>query len=118
MSERDRARHRAHGRTNASPPPPRRRTQGQWEPFAFGALAKIFASTLTYPYQLVKARIQQRQVGLVRYDGVIDAASKIWRGEGAAGFFKGIVPNWLKVAPSAAITFWVYENVYATIKDM
>jgi solute carrier family 25 (mitochondrial folate transporter), member 32 len=38
---------------------------------------------------------------------------KIWRHEGALGFFKGCVPNVLKMAPAAAITFIVYEEVLA-----
>jgi uncharacterized membrane protein YgcG len=35
---------------------------------------------------------------------------QIWRYEGALGFFKGCVPNVLKTAPSAAVTFVVYEE--------
>jgi len=46
-----------------------------------------------------------------RYDGIIDAARKIWRREGISGFFKGVIPNSIRVAPSAAITFVVYESV-------
>ncbi|KAH9510778.1 hypothetical protein DERF_009285 [Dermatophagoides farinae] len=30
--------------------------------------------------------------------------------EGAKGFYKGIVPNLLRVTPACAITFVVYEN--------
>lgn len=33
------------------------------------------------------------------------------RSEGALGFFRGVIPNSLKVAPSAALTFLVYEEV-------
>ena len=32
-----------------------------------------------------------------------------FRVEGARGFFKGVWPNALRVAPSAALTFWCYE---------
>jgi solute carrier family 25 phosphate transporter 23/24/25/41 len=32
------------------------------------------------------------------------------RGEGVRGFFRGLVPNCMKVAPSAAVTFLVYEE--------
>jgi hypothetical protein len=32
------------------------------------------------------------------------------RSEGIRGFFRGVGPNALKVAPSAAITFVVYEE--------
>lgn len=33
------------------------------------------------------------------------------RNEGAAGFYKGIVPNVIRVTPACCITFVVYENV-------
>lgn len=33
------------------------------------------------------------------------------RNEGAAGFYKGIIPNVIRVTPACCITFVVYENV-------
>jgi hypothetical protein len=33
------------------------------------------------------------------------------RSDGLRGFFRGVLPNALKVAPSAAITFFVYEEL-------
>lgn len=46
-----------------------------------------------------------------RYRGIIDAGQAMWRREGLSGFFKGLIPNALRVAPAAAITFVVYESV-------
>jgi hypothetical protein len=34
----------------------------------------------------------------------------VCRKEGAKGFFRGLLPNCVKVAPSAAVTFLVYEE--------
>jgi len=88
-----------------------------------GAASKIVASTFTYPLQVIKSRLQQRadavdigQDGKIRvkrreYKGVVACVSKIYRNEGVLGFFKGCVPNFLRVAPSSAITFVVYEAV-------
>ena len=78
-----------------------------------GGVAKIMAGLATYPYQVIKARLQQRETGMARwrYRGTWDCILKIWRFEGLVGFFKGCVPNALKTAPSAAITFYVYEQV-------
>eukprot|EP00603_Paraphysomonas_imperforata_P008723 CAMPEP_0114437116 /NCGR_PEP_ID=MMETSP0103-20121206/13832_1 /TAXON_ID=37642 ORGANISM="Paraphysomonas imperforata, Strain PA2" /NCGR_SAMPLE_ID=MMETSP0103 /ASSEMBLY_ACC=CAM_ASM_000201 /LENGTH=334 /DNA_ID=CAMNT_0001607467 /DNA_START=113 /DNA_END=1116 /DNA_ORIENTATION=+ len=89
-----------------------------------GVTSKIVASTLTYPYQVIKSRLQQRgelrpvaqssgeviMVPQPKYSGVIHCASQILRGEGLRGFFRGLVPNCMKVAPSAAVTFLVYEE--------
>jgi hypothetical protein len=81
------------------------------------------ATTITYPLQVMKSRLQQRsqtaemnaigEVEIVKrqYKGVIDVATKIWKMEGLYGFFKGCVPNAIRVAPSAAITFVVYESI-------
>ena len=88
-----------------------------------GAVSKIIASTATYPVQLIKSRLQQRshsfefsengEAKLVKksYTGVIDCIKRIVNREGLSGFFKGCIPNALRVAPGAAITFFVYESV-------
>jgi len=90
---------------------------------SMGAVSKIVATTVTYPLQVIKSRLQQRsqttelsatgEVQIVRrkYTGVKDCARKIWCREGISGFFKGCIPNAIRVAPSAAITFVVYESV-------
>eukprot|EP00560_Eucampia_antarctica_P001794 CAMPEP_0197841654 /NCGR_PEP_ID=MMETSP1437-20131217/46304_1 /TAXON_ID=49252 ORGANISM="Eucampia antarctica, Strain CCMP1452" /NCGR_SAMPLE_ID=MMETSP1437 /ASSEMBLY_ACC=CAM_ASM_001096 /LENGTH=217 /DNA_ID=CAMNT_0043451445 /DNA_START=1137 /DNA_END=1787 /DNA_ORIENTATION=- len=85
---------------------------------AMGALSKVLASSVTYPIQLMKSRLQQRKQGIEictmtgeikvvkrQYSGIMDCASKIWKREGILGFFKGCLPNAIRVAPSAAITF-------------
>jgi solute carrier family 25 (mitochondrial folate transporter), member 32 len=77
-----------------------------------GGTSKIVASCITYPYQVIKSRIQQRGVGSQYfYTGVVDCVTKTWKQEGVRGFFRGLIPNAMKVAPSSALTFVVYEEV-------
>jgi solute carrier family 25 folate transporter 32 len=88
-----------------------------------GAISKIVASTVTYPFQVIKSRMQQPSnsieltpTGDVRvvqrdYKGLLRTVQKIWHMEGIFGFFKGAIPNAVRVAPSAAVTFLVYETV-------
>lgn len=85
---------------------------GPVEHFTSGFLSKVFASFSTYPYSLVKTRLQDiKNSRNAIYRGLWDATLKIYRHEGWMGFYKGVVPNTLKVAPSTAVTFVAYEQV-------
>ncbi|XP_053736501.1 mitochondrial folate transporter/carrier-like [Synchiropus splendidus] len=78
------------------------------EYITMAALSKIFAVATTYPYQVVRARLQDQHN---RYSGVLDVIGRTWRNEGMVGFYKGMVPNLIRVTPACCITFVVYENV-------
>ncbi|XP_007901405.1 mitochondrial folate transporter/carrier [Callorhinchus milii] len=79
-----------------------------FEYIAMAALSKIFAVSATYPYQVIRARLQDQHN---QYSGVMDVLRRTWRNEGAHGFYKGIIPNVLRVTPACCITFVVYENI-------
>jgi solute carrier family 25 folate transporter 32 len=72
-------------------------------------LSKVFAGCVTYPYQVIRSRLQTYEAHIV-YRGAMDAISQIWAQEGIAGFYKGLGPNLLRVLPSTWVTFLVYEN--------
>ncbi|TRZ03540.1 hypothetical protein DNTS_013511 [Danionella cerebrum] len=79
-----------------------------FEYITMAALSKIFAVATTYPYQVVRARLQDQHN---TYKGVMDVGRRTWRNEGMLGFYKGMVPNLIRVTPACCITFVVYENV-------
>jgi len=81
---------------------------GNKEYLMFAATSKLVAAFSTYPYQVVRARLQDRAL---KYNGALDCITRTYRGEGPAGFYKGLVPNLLRVVPATMITFVVYENV-------
>lgn len=74
------------------------------------ASSKIFASCVTYPYQVVRARLQNQR-NFEYYNGVVDVIKKIYAREGLRGYYKGMVPNVIRVLPSTCLTFVVYESL-------
>lgn len=85
---------------------------------ALGASSKIAAMLLSYPFQVIRARLQQRpsNEGVPRYMDSWHVVKETARFEGLRGFYKGITPNLLKNVPAASITFIVYENVLNLLK--
>ncbi|CAM6127948.1 unnamed protein product [Calypogeia fissa] len=83
-----------------------------------GAGSKLFAGLLTYPYQVIRARIQQRPNvhGVANYTGGWQAFKTTLRYEGVPGLYRGIVPNLLRTVPSSSLTFLVYETTLKLLK--
>ncbi|RKP15395.1 peroxisomal membrane protein PMP47B [Piptocephalis cylindrospora] len=87
--------------------------------FLLGALSKLAATSLTYPYIVVKSRMQLRHEGgkddKERYRSVLDAFKKILAKEGIAGLYKGIYGKLLQSILTAAFLFWAKEAVFKYI---
>lgn len=83
-----------------------------------GGSSKIAAMLLTYPFQVIRARLQQRPSGngIPRYVDSWHVIRETARFEGLRGFYRGITPNLLKNVPASSITFIVYENVLNFLK--
>ncbi|KAK1363526.1 Folate transporter 1, chloroplastic [Heracleum sosnowskyi] len=83
-----------------------------------GASSKLAAVLVTYPSQVMRARLQQRPNidGVPRYADSWHVIKETARFEGFRGFYKGITANLLKNVPAASLTFIVYENVLNTLK--
>ncbi|KIK67484.1 hypothetical protein GYMLUDRAFT_37615 [Collybiopsis luxurians FD-317 M1] len=80
-----------------------------------GALAGSISQTLTYPFDVLRRKMQvtgmKSSVLGVKYNGALDALTDILRKEGLRGLYRGLWPNLLKVAPSIATSFFTYELV-------
>ncbi|XP_037302364.1 mitochondrial folate transporter/carrier-like, partial [Manduca sexta] len=78
------------------------------EYLTFAAVSKLLAAGATYPYQVVRARLQHRGA---RYRGAWHCVRDTWRYEGCRGFYKGLKPSLVRVVPATMVTFLTYENV-------
>jgi solute carrier family 25 phosphate transporter 23/24/25/41 len=76
-----------------------------------GALAGTFAQTITYPLDVLRRRMQVTGMPGVayKYNSTWDALKKLVAQEGIKGLYKGMVPNYLKVAPAIGVSFVTYE---------
>uniref|UniRef100_A0A8D3AU21 Solute carrier family 25 member 12 n=1 Tax=Scophthalmus maximus TaxID=52904 RepID=A0A8D3AU21_SCOMX len=84
--------------------------------FALGSLAGATGATAVYPIDLVKTRMQNQRstgsfVGELMYKNSFDCAKKVLRYEGVFGFYRGLVPQLIGVAPEKAIKLTMNDFV-------
>ncbi|KAF3397011.1 hypothetical protein DPV78_008092 [Talaromyces pinophilus] len=80
--------------------------------------AKLFAAVATYPHEVVRTRLRQAPVVpvaggkvQVKYTGLVQCFKVVAKEEGLAGLYGGLTPHLLRVVPSAAIMFGMYEVI-------
>jgi len=59
-----------------------------WDYLVLSAGSKVFAGSVTYPYQVVRARLQTYNAEKA-YKSARDVVVQVWRKEGLSGFYKG-----------------------------
>lgn len=78
--------------------------------FVLGALGKLFATTVTYPYITVKS--QMHVAGDGGKEGAVAALRRVVREEGYAGLYKGIGPKVTQSVLTAAFLFAFKDVLY------
>ncbi|KAI1899533.1 hypothetical protein AGOR_G00062770 [Albula goreensis] len=84
--------------------------------FTLGSIAGATGATAVYPIDLVKTRMQNQRstgsfVGELMYKNSFDCAKKVLRYEGLFGFYRGLLPQLIGVAPEKAIKLTVNDFV-------
>ncbi len=83
---------------------------GQWHiarDAMSGALAGLSAAFVTIPLDTVKTRVQTTQRGLSSTRVALD----LYKAEGVRGFYRGLLPRMLSMAPTSTILVVTYELV-------
>ncbi|KAG1888866.1 mitochondrial carrier domain-containing protein [Suillus subluteus] len=72
--------------------------------------SKLWALALTYPYQVIRSRIQNNATTHL-YPDISTTIKRTWQGERIRGFYRGMGTNLVRVLPGTCVTFVVYENL-------
>ncbi|KAF7288253.1 hypothetical protein HMN09_00485700 [Mycena chlorophos] len=83
--------------------------------FFLGALAKLVATSATYPYIVVKSRLQAG-VKNAKYKSSLDGLTTILQAEGVAGLYKGMGSKLAQSVLTAAILFAAQARIYTMTK--
>ncbi|KAJ2907143.1 putative peroxisomal membrane protein pmp47a protein [Zalerion maritima] len=78
--------------------------------FVLGALGKLFATSVTYPYITVKSRMHVAGSG--QKEGMTAALKRVVKEEGYAGLYKGIGPKVVQSVMTAALLFAFKDMLY------
>ncbi|RWS10028.1 calcium-binding mitochondrial carrier protein SCaMC-2-like protein [Dinothrombium tinctorium] len=73
-----------------------------------GTISSSCGQLASYPLALVRTRLQA-QIGVHRNENMISVFRGILDREGFFGLYRGITPNFMKVAPAVSISYVVYE---------
>ncbi|KAI9004397.1 solute carrier family 25, member 32b [Hyaloraphidium curvatum] len=81
------------------------------------AASKTAATTITYPTQVLRSRLQVQQGSLTdEYAGLVDLVRKTARREGLYGFYKGFAANLIRVLPGSVVTLGAYEVISRALR--
>ncbi|KAG7200990.1 hypothetical protein KM043_003346 [Ampulex compressa] len=81
--------------------------QKPWLSFLAGSLAGVTSQSLTYPLDLMRARMAVTQK--TEYKTLRQVFSRIYAEEGILAYYRGLTPTLLGVVPYAGCSFFTYD---------
>ncbi|CAG6017149.1 solute carrier family 25 member 16 [Menidia menidia] len=76
-----------------------------------GSMAGMSAVICTYPLDVIRARLAFQVTGDHRYSGIANVFQSIYRTEGVAGFYRGLTPTLIGMAPYAGLSFFTFGTL-------
>ena len=83
----------------------------------YGGVSGIFLWLFTFPFDVVKSRIQADDPAKRKYKNILSTFSIIHRDSGIGGFFKGIAPCLVRAPLGNGLTFLTFETVSKHLKS-
>ncbi|KAF8326699.1 mitochondrial carrier domain-containing protein [Cantharellus anzutake] len=87
--------------------------------FFLGAVSKLgtsMATSATYPYIVIKSRLQAGHDSALRYKSSIDGILTVIKEEGVSGLYKGVGSKLVQSVLTAAILFAGQKRIYETTR--
>ena len=59
----------------------------------------------------VRTRLMNQPPDAKIYNGAIDCVAKILAAEGPGGFYRGVIPIWMRFAPTTCLQLIIFEQL-------
>ncbi|WVN86351.1 uncharacterized protein L203_101514 [Cryptococcus depauperatus CBS 7841] len=92
-----------------------RSSLSDWDLFMLGAVSKLIATSSTYPYIVVKSRLQ---AATHKYKSSIQAVLHILKTESVSGLYAGLSLKLLQSVLTAAFMFVAQRRIYEFVKKL
>ncbi|CAI5759046.1 unnamed protein product [Candida verbasci] len=80
-----------------------------WRLIGASSISKMIASTITYPHEILRTRMQIRNENNVKKLSFINTIKNVYFHDGLKGFYAGYLTNLARTVPASAVTLVSFE---------